>query len=104
MKGGNMKKESVLKKLARKAKNRFLSGGQSPVCEYKIVASHDEEFVDKVRQLVRMETKTNPIAELMEESVLKRLSESGREKYLLDTVDRYLKALEVIEKEKTDKD
>ncbi len=97
-----MKNNRILKRLAMKAKNRFLSNSPSPVCEYKIIDLHEEEFVDKVRSLLKTECLINPIDSLMEKSVLKGLDEIGKEKYLLETVDRYLKALDKIDKEKID--
>lgn len=94
-----MKKESVLRKLALKAKNKLISNNPSSLIEYKFSQSDDEEFTEKVRQLIRTEGTVNPIGQLMEEKVLFRLDERGKEKYLLETVDRYLKALKIIENE-----
>ena len=95
-----MKKENVLRKLALKAKNKLISNNPSSLVEYKFSQTDDVEFTDKVRQLVSAEGTVNPIGQLMEEKILFKLDERGKEKYLLETVDRYLKAMETIENER----
>lgn len=94
-----MKRDNILKKLALKAKNKLISNNPSSIIEYKFSQSDDAEFTEKVRQLINTEGTVNPIGQLMEEKVLFRLDERGKEKYLLETVDRYLKALKIIENE-----
>ncbi len=94
----NMKKENILKKLALKAKNKLISNNNSSI-EYKFTQSDDREFTDKVRELLKTEDIINPISQLMENKILFRLDERGKEKYLLETVDRYLKAIKIIENE-----
>ena len=93
-----MKKENILKKLALKAKNKLISNNNSSI-EYKFTQSDDREFTDKVRELLKTEDIINPISQLMENKILFRLDERGKEKYLLETVDRYLKAIKIIENE-----
>lgn len=93
-----MKKENILKKLALKAKNKLISNNNSSI-EYKFTQSDDREFTDKVRELLKTEDIINPISQLMENKILFRLDERGKEKYPLETVDRYLKAIKIIENE-----
>ena len=95
-----MKIENVLKRLALKAKNKLVSNNPYAQMEYKFSQSDECEFTKRVRDLMETEGMVNPIAQLMEEKKLFRLDEHGKEKYLLETVDRYLKALKSIENEK----
>lgn len=92
---------NMLKVLAMRAKNRMINKNGYTEAKIKIINSDDSEFVEKVRNLLNSEGNiTNPIGQLMEEKVLYRLDERGREKYLLETVERYLRAKSIIEKEK----
>lgn len=92
---------SMLKILAMRAKNRMINKNGIAEAKIKIISSDEGEFVEKVRNILNSHDNiTNPIGQLMEEKVLFRLDERGREKYLLETVEKYLRAKSIIEKEK----
>jgi len=91
-------KNNLLKRLAEKAKNRLLGKGDIPfdkrVC-VKVVSNDESDFAMKAKEVFmqsEMENSFNPIKMLMDEKILIKLDERGRERYLLETIDRYLKA------------
>ena len=91
-------KNSMIKKLAEKAKNRLLRKGISDnndrVC-VRVISDEDLEFASRAREVfIKSENQNlcNPIKMLIDEKVLMQLDERGRERYLLQTVDKYLKA------------
>lgn len=97
-------KNNLLKILAKKAKERLLG---KPICNcesnvcIKVFNAEDEDFDSKVKFLFskKEDASFNPMKILMDEKVLISLDERGREKYLLDTMDRYLKACQKFERE-----
>ncbi|MBO5022258.1 MAG: hypothetical protein J6C53_02130 [Clostridia bacterium] len=97
-------KSDALKTLALRAKNRLLNKGLRDTysnANIKIINNKDEEFVDKVRQVLDKEdAMTNPLKYLMDESRLLKLDPMARERYLLETIERYQSAKRAIEKEK----
>ena len=91
-------KNNILKRMAERAKNRLLGRdnypSQSSVC-VKVIANEEVEFLERAKDvyLKSKENSTyNPIKMLMDENVLIKLDARGRERYLLETVDKYLKA------------
>ena len=91
---------NMLKVLAMRAKNRMINKNGYDA-RIKIVSNDDSEFVERVRELLNtQEDVLNPIARLMEDKVLTKLDEKGKEKYLLEVAEKYLKAKNMIEKEK----
>ncbi len=102
-------KSDILKQLALKAKNRLINkstnddkiGLKESDYRIKIIKSGDEQFYDKVKNLLeRDEDILNPIKELMDEAVLNKMTSGEKEKYLLETVDKYTKFRNIIEYEK----
>ncbi len=92
---------NMLKILAMRAKNRMINKNGYTDAKIKIINSDDGEFVEKVRNILNSQDNiTNPIGQLMEERVLFKLDERGREKYLLETVEKFLRAKSIIENEK----
>ena len=104
LKKENIMKSDALKSLALRAKNRLLNKGLRDTysnANIKIINNKDEEFVDKVRQVLDKEdAMTNPLKYLMDESRLLKLDPMARERYLLETIERYQNAKRAIEKEK----
>lgn len=91
-------KNNIIKKLAEKAKNKLLGKSvtsfKQGVC-VKVINCEDEEFVTKAKEVFRLSEENlsyNPIKMLMDENVLIKLDSNARERYLLDTIDKYLKA------------
>ena len=92
---------NMLKVLAMRAKNRMINKNGFAEAKIKIINNDDGEFVERVRNILNSRDDiSNPIGQLMEEKVMLHLDERGREKYLLETVERYLRAKSIIEKEK----
>ena len=107
-------KSDLLKSLAMKAKNRMIHNsslgkacgyGDEPVdCKIRIIDDADNEFIEKVRFLVNgSENVGNPIKLLMSEEKLISMDARGKEKYLLETIEKYLKYRKMIESEKRSK-
>ena len=92
---------NMLKVLAMRAKNRMINRNGMSDARIKIINNDDGEFVEKVRDILSSQDNiTNPIGQLMEEKVLFKLDEKGKEKYLLETVEKFLRAKTIIENEK----
>lgn len=93
-------KGNTLKELAMRAKNRMMKKGYGYETKIKIIENDESEFVERVRKImIEEENCVNPIKILMDEKVINRLDDQGKEKYLLETVDKYLKAKEIIERQ-----
>lgn len=99
-----MKKE-VLKALALKAKNRMIhkkeeSSVDSDI-DVKVISDNDDLFFSKVRALLEDDADIiNPMKYLMDESLMLRMDARGREKYLLDTIEKYHRFRKRLESEK----
>lgn len=103
---GDFMKNDILKALALRAKNRLIQKG-NPESEktrdyrIKIIKSGDEVFYDKVKALLeRDEDVLNPIKELMDEKIYSSMTLMQKERYLLQTVEKYQKFKTLIEDEK----
>lgn len=96
-------KSDALKNLAMRAKNRLLNKNLRNTysnAEIKIIDNRDENFYQKVKEVISSEeTICNPLKYLMEDSKLLTLDAQGRERYLLQTIQKYKQAKEQIEKE-----
>ena len=96
-------KNAALKNLALRAKNRLLNKGLRDTysnANIKIINDKDSAFVEKVRDVLYNESMvTNPIKYLMDEQRLMKLDPKGRERYLLETIEKYQSAKREIEKE-----
>lgn len=103
-------KREVLKSLALKAKNRMIHKSQNDNfglglegndLHIKIISSSDDLFYSKVRSLLEDDQDImNPIKQLMDENLMMKLDPRGREKYLLDTVEKYHKFRKMIESDR----
>lgn len=96
-------KSNMIKVLAMRAKNRMMNRGSLDAnydSRIKIINNEDLEFIDKVKSVLENERKSiNPMKYLMDEKRLMKLDDKGRERYLLETTEKYLKAKAFIEKE-----
>ena len=103
-------KSDLLKALALKAKNRMIHRntiGKAygyddalPTCEVKLIDERDDDFYENVQRLLSSdEGVRNLIKRLMNEEKFKALDGRGQEKYLLDTIEKYLKYRKKIEEE-----
>ena len=98
-------KNNMLKVLAMKAKNRMINKGLGQSyydARIKVISDDDTEFVGKVRKILADEKASrNPLKLLMDDKKILMLDEKGREKYLLETMEKYLKAKSQIEREQS---
>lgn len=96
-------KSDLLKALALRAKNRLINRNNKEVnktASVKIINESDEEFYQKVRSvLANDDYSLNPMKFLMDENRLMKLDSAGKERYLLETIDKYNKVKAKIEKE-----
>ena len=96
-------KSDALKALALRAKNRLLNKGLRDTysnANIKVVSSRDEDFIEKVRGVLdREDAMTNPLKYLMDENRLLRLDPKARERYLLETIEKYQNAKREIERQ-----
>ncbi len=98
-------KNDILKTLAMRAKNRMVNKNLRETyanTNIRIIENYDQGFYDKVKDLMINENDIcNPLKKLMDENRLMSLDERGRERYLLETIDKYQKARKMIERENT---
>jgi DNA replication initiation complex subunit (GINS family) len=84
----------TIKNLAICAKNRLIQkSGKlvSPASSnitFKIFVDEDKDFYEKVKNLLE-ENSISPIKELMDSKKYEELDEFGRQKYLLDTIEKF---------------
>ena len=84
-------KSDVLKTIAQKAKRRLVGKEQTVNAKIKVISNEDEDFKSKVEFLLSQESiVTNPVHYLIDDKILNNMAESQREKYLLDTLDKYI--------------
>ncbi len=103
-------KREALKSLALKAKNRMIHKKQDDLTgldfeqhslHIKVINDNDDLFYNKVRMLLENdEDIINPIKKLMDDNLLMKLDARGREKYLLETVEKYHKFRKMFEQER----
>lgn len=95
-------KKDILKSLAMRAKNRMINKGlrDSYSNNIKIIENDDKQFYDKVKEMMATDSDIcNPLKRLMDENKLMHLDARGKERYLLETIEKYHKARKVIENE-----
>lgn len=96
-------KSDLLKALALKAKNRLINKNNKisqPNTSVKVIDENDQLFYQRVKDLINNDTYTlNPMKYLMDENKLMKLDALGKEKYLFETIDKYNKIKNLIERE-----
>lgn len=97
-------KSDLLKALALKAKNRLINRNNrsynKETTEIKIISADDKDFEQKVRSLLQNEEfNLSPMKFLMDENKLMKLDSIGRERYLFETIDKFNKVKNQIEKD-----
>lgn len=96
-------KSDLLKALALKAKNRLINRNAketNKTSSVKIITDNDEEFYQKVKSvLANDDYSLSPMKFLMDENKLLKLDSAGKERYLLETIDKYNRIKTKIEKE-----
>ncbi len=96
-------KNDLLKALALKAKNRMINKNlRNTYCgvDVKIINNNDENFYNKVKEIMNEDTYVcNPLKRLMDDNKLLKLDARGKERYLLETIEKYQEARRRIERE-----
>ena len=96
-------KNDALKTLALRAKNRLLNKGLRDTysnANIKVISTKDSEFVDKVKDVLDKEdAMTNPLKYLMDEQRMMKMDPRARERYLLETIERYQSAKREIQRQ-----
>ena len=96
-------KNDILKTLAMKAKNRMINKNLRntyATTSIKIIDNNDQAFYNKVKEIiVEDEDVLNPLKRLMDENHLMKLDARGKERYLLETIEKYQRAKYRIEHE-----
>lgn len=97
-------KNDLLKTLAMKAKNRMINKNLRNTysnTSIKIIDNYDKSFYDKVKEImVNEEDILNPLKRLMDENKLMNMDENSRERYLLETIEKYQNARRMIQNQK----
>lgn len=89
-----MKNNDILKNFALRAKNKLLGKDtkNSAITKVKTISFRDDAFKEKVEYLMDRDDEIfNPMHFLMDDKVLKNLDSEQRERYLLTTIDKYIK-------------
>ena len=83
-------KNDVLKMIAQRAKRRLVGKENMANVKIKIIPNEDEIFNIKVEFLLSQDgVVSNPVKYLIDEGEMSGLTEEGRERFLLSTLDRY---------------
>ena len=86
-------RNDMLKTLAMRAKNRLINKSLRNTysnVDIKIINDNDENFYNKVKDIVNeKEFVYNPIKRLMDNDRMMRMSPRERERYLLETIEKY---------------
>lgn len=98
----NYMRNDILKSFALKAKKKLLGKENEVRAKIKVISFEDEAFKEKVEYLVSKEDEIfNPIHFLMDDKVMKTLDSAGKERYLLSTIDKYMRYKNEIIEEKS---
>ena len=86
-------RNDMLKTLAMRAKNRLINKSLRNTysnVDIKIINNNDENFYNKVKDIVNeKEFVYNPIKRLMDNDRMMKMSPRERERYLLETIEKY---------------
>lgn len=83
-------KNDVLKVIAQKAKRRLVGKEQSVNAKIRVISNEDEDFKSKVEFLLSQDAVvSNPVHYLIDDKILNNMGEAQKERYLLDTLDKY---------------
>lgn len=95
-------RNDILKSFALKAKKKLLGKENEVRAKIKVISFEDEEFKEKVEYLVSKDDEIfNPIHFLMDDKVMRSLDSAGKERYLLSTIDKYMRYKNEIIEEKS---
>ena len=89
-----MKNNDILKNFALRAKNKLLGKDTKNSINVKVktISFKDDAIKEKVEYLMDRENEIfNPMHFLMDDKILKILDSEQKERYLLETIDKYLR-------------
>ena len=89
-----MKNNDILKNFALSEKNKLLGKDTKNSINVKVktISFKDDAFKEKVEYLMDRENEIfNPMHFLMDDKLLKTLDSEQKERYLLETIDKYLR-------------
>lgn len=99
----------ILKRLAVRAKNRLINHDAgvtkdkkniySPNVKFKIISNEDVAFNNRANSLCE-EDLLSPLGKLMDNDYFLKLNPQSREKYLLETIEKYAKFRKKFDSEK----
>lgn len=102
-------RNKTLKNLAANAKNRLIQKGgvvvspaSSSSITYRLMLTEDDAFFEKVKSLLA-ENSITPMKDLMDKKKYDGLDELGKQKYLLDTIEKFQQIKSKIERENSRK-
>lgn len=81
----------VLKNFAQRAKRRLVGKEKTINAKIKVISNEDIDFKNKVEFLLSQEeVVTNPVHYLIDDKILKNMQDNEKERYLLNTLDKYM--------------
>ena len=94
-----MSNKDFLKCFAQKAKRRLVGKENVVNAKIKVISNDDEDFKNRVENLLSQEeVVTNPVHYLIDDKFFKGLEGDAKERYLLNTLDKYNSFRNEIEK------
>jgi len=92
----------TLKKVALRAKSRLVKRyTQDGSAQIRLIGGEDDELLCKVTTLLK-DGDPYPFKLLMDDKIMKNLDEVGKERYLFETVDKFARLRDKIEKMQKD--
>lgn len=94
-----MSNSDFLKNFAQRAKRRLVGKENVVNAKIKVISNEDIDFRNKVESLLAKEdVVTNPVHYLIDDKIFKVLEGDAKERYLLNTLDKYNDLKNEIEK------
>ena len=95
-----MQNNDLLKNIAQRAKRRLVGRDNVVNAKIKVISNEDEDFRSRVEFLLAQEgVVSNPVQYLLDDKRLKTMSSEAKERYLLNTLDKYTALREKLENE-----
>lgn len=87
-----------IKQLAQSARNRMMNRNcvttsmpaKTSGIKFKVISRSDTNFAERAKEVIDSDS-LSPIKELMDMKYYLSLSESGKQKYLLDTIEKFVR-------------
>ncbi len=95
----------ILREVAFRARQRLINKHNKVAQTHqkeitiKLIDENDEEFNMRAKTLLLSDDTINPFKILMDEKILRGLDEQGKERYLFETIDKFAKLKDKLERE-----